>query len=147
VSGELERSDEKMDADQSFHIYYLFFSCLRVHAIKPHATPWGISPATGGKPHGYSISKNILDCSTRPDILYAPQKTLKMPQSLSKVTKKITRKKGRATGLHEKSRDAAKLRKASAREERVHRVNATKARAEEGYGTFDVFPDNFLGTD
>jgi Translation machinery-associated protein 16 len=131
-------------------IIHYFFSCLRVLADK----------ATRDTPHlkeshqpqvrnrtGTPISKNILNCSTQADILYALQRTLNMPQSLAKVTKKITRKKGRATGLHEKSRDAAKLRKASAREERVHRVNATKSRAEEGYGTFEGFPNSFPGPD
>lgn len=53
-----------------------------------------------------------------------------MPSKLNKVHKQITKKKGsKINSLHENSRDALRLRKASARDDRVARVNAVKQRA------------------
>lgn len=51
----------------------------------------------------------------------------KMPSKLSKVTKRVTKKKGsRINALHENSRDAQRLRRAGARDERVANMKSTK---------------------
>ncbi len=52
-----------------------------------------------------------------------------MAHNLSKVQKKITKKKGRATSLHENSRDAQKLRRASARSDRLGKLSAARSKA------------------
>ncbi|EME78023.1 uncharacterized protein MYCFIDRAFT_63859 [Pseudocercospora fijiensis CIRAD86] len=50
-----------------------------------------------------------------------------MPSKLSKVQKHVTKKKGaKIHALHENSRDAIRLRRAAARDERVSNTNATK---------------------
>lgn len=50
-----------------------------------------------------------------------------MPSKLAKVQKHVTKKKGaKATSLHENSRDAQRLRKAGARDDRVARLNAVR---------------------
>ena len=54
-----------------------------------------------------------------------------MPLSLSKVTKKVNKKKGRISALHENSRDAQYLRRAVAREDKLARVSALKAKGNE----------------
>ncbi|EME40152.1 hypothetical protein DOTSEDRAFT_137967 [Dothistroma septosporum NZE10] len=52
-----------------------------------------------------------------------------MPSKLSKVTKRVTKKKGsKINALHENSRDARRLRRAGARDERVANMKATKQR-------------------
>ncbi|EAU38327.1 predicted protein [Aspergillus terreus NIH2624] len=47
-----------------------------------------------------------------------------MPKSLQKVHKHIAKKRGAVEALHENSRDAKRLRKANARDDRVARVAA-----------------------
>lgn len=55
------------------------------------------------------------------------QKIHKMPSKLSKVTKRVTKKKGtKINALHENSRDAQRLRRAGARDERVANMKSTK---------------------
>ncbi|KAK4612090.1 Translation machinery-associated protein 16 [Fulvia fulva] len=50
-----------------------------------------------------------------------------MPSKLSKVTKRVTKKKGtKINALHENSRDAQRLRRAGARDERVANMKSTK---------------------
>lgn len=50
-----------------------------------------------------------------------------MPSKLSKVQKQVTKKKGsKINSLHENSRDALRLRKASVRDERVSKLSALK---------------------
>ncbi|KAK5173117.1 translation machinery-associated protein 16 [Saxophila tyrrhenica] len=50
-----------------------------------------------------------------------------MPSKLAKVHKQITKKKGdKIKSLHENSRDARRLRRAGARDDRVARVNAVR---------------------
>lgn len=50
-----------------------------------------------------------------------------MPSTLSKVRKHVAKKKGdKIKSLHENSRDAARLRRASARDDRVARINTVK---------------------
>lgn len=52
-----------------------------------------------------------------------------MPSKLAKVQKRVTKKKGnKITSLHENSRDAKRLRRAGARDDRVARLSATKER-------------------
>lgn len=53
-----------------------------------------------------------------------------MPSKLNKVQKHVHKKKGaKINALHENSRDAQRLRKAGARDERVARVTATRQQA------------------
>ncbi|KAG8529295.1 uncharacterized protein KY384_005930 [Bacidia gigantensis] len=51
-----------------------------------------------------------------------------MPKSLAKVQSKVIKKKGRNAALHEKSRDSQKLRRASARVEKLERTAAARAK-------------------
>ena len=56
--------------------------------------------------------------------------TTKMPSKLAKVQKHVAKKKGsKITSLHENSRDAKRLRRAGARDDRVARLSATKERS------------------
>lgn len=52
-----------------------------------------------------------------------------MPKSLAKVQKRVARKKGNSHSLHENSRDAQKLRRAGARSEKLERLAAVRAKA------------------
>ena len=52
-----------------------------------------------------------------------------MAKSLAKVQKKISKKKRKITSLHENSRDSQKLRRAGARSEKLERVSAARAKA------------------
>ncbi|KAL2045649.1 hypothetical protein N7G274_002077 [Stereocaulon virgatum] len=52
-----------------------------------------------------------------------------MPKSLAKVQKKLSKKKGKISSLHENSRDAQKLRRAGARGEKLERLAAARAKA------------------
>lgn len=58
-----------------------------------------------------------------------------MPKTFQKVTKHIAKKRGAVEALHEFSRDARRLRRANAREDRVARVSANMSRARQTYGT------------
>ncbi|KAL8713870.1 MAG: hypothetical protein Q9220_002015 [cf. Caloplaca sp. 1 TL-2023] len=61
-----------------------------------------------------------------------------MPKQLDKVYKKIAKKKGRLNSLHENSRDAKRLRRASGRAEKLERVAAERANA------YQPFRNDFL---
>ena len=52
-----------------------------------------------------------------------------MPKSLAKVQKKISKKKGNITSLHENSRDSQRLRRAGARSDKLNRVATARAKA------------------
>ncbi|PYH98255.1 translation machinery-associated protein [Aspergillus ellipticus CBS 707.79] len=56
-----------------------------------------------------------------------------MPKTLSKVHKHIAKKRGAVEALHEFSRDARRLRKANARDDRVARVSANMSRGRQTY--------------
>ncbi|KAJ5306169.1 hypothetical protein PENANT_c024G09414 [Penicillium antarcticum] len=56
-----------------------------------------------------------------------------MPVALSKVHKQISKKRGVVNALHENSRDAHRLRKAGARDDRLSRHGATVMRARQPY--------------
>ena len=67
-----------------------------------------------------------------------------MARSLSKVQKKISKKRGgKPTALHENSRDAQRLRRAGAREDKVTRLMDTAMKANQIYGK-DVQKKFFL---
>jgi translation machinery-associated protein 16 len=51
-----------------------------------------------------------------------------MPQALSKVRKRVGKKKGDSTSLHENSRDAKNIRRASARDDKVTKLAVARAR-------------------
>lgn len=58
-----------------------------------------------------------------------------MARALSKVQKKISKKRGgKPTALHENSRDAQRLRRAGAREEKLARIMDAAARSNQIYG-------------
>ncbi|MCJ1376062.1 hypothetical protein MMC20_007300 [Loxospora ochrophaea] len=52
-----------------------------------------------------------------------------MPKSFAKVQKKVFKKKGNAPSLHENSRDSQKLRRASAREDKLMKLSASRAKS------------------
>ncbi|KAI4290085.1 MAG: hypothetical protein L6R35_000656 [Caloplaca aegaea] len=52
-----------------------------------------------------------------------------MPKNLAKVQKKIAKKKGNVSSLHENSRDAKRLRRAGARSEKLEKLAAARGRA------------------
>ncbi|MCJ1429195.1 hypothetical protein MMC29_007108 [Sticta canariensis] len=52
-----------------------------------------------------------------------------MAKSLAKVQKKISKKKRKINSLHENSRDSQKLRRAGARAEKLERMSAARAKA------------------
>ncbi|MCJ1483929.1 hypothetical protein MMC06_004097 [Schaereria dolodes] len=56
-----------------------------------------------------------------------------MPKSLAKVHKKIIKKGGNITSLHENSRDSQRLRRASARDDKLARVSAARAKVNQSY--------------
>ena len=57
-----------------------------------------------------------------------------MPNALSKVQKKVSKKKGGARNLHENSRDAQRLRTAGARLEKLEKLKVAKSKTNEYYG-------------
>lgn len=57
-----------------------------------------------------------------------------MPKTLQKVTKHISKKRGVVEALHENSRDAKRLRRATARDDRVARVHTNLSRGRQTYG-------------
>ena len=57
--------------------------------------------------------------------------TNSMPRSLRKVSKKVTKKKGKVDSLHENSRDAQLLRRAVAREDKLAKISALRAKSNE----------------
>ncbi|KAI9758538.1 MAG: Rad2 nuclease [Chaenotheca gracillima] len=52
-----------------------------------------------------------------------------MPKSLAKVQKKIRKKYGGSNSLHENSRNSQRLRRAGAREDKLARVSASRAKS------------------
>ncbi|KAL9095480.1 MAG: hypothetical protein Q9165_002351 [Trypethelium subeluteriae] len=60
-----------------------------------------------------------------------------MPSSISKVTKQIKKKKpGKLGALHENSRDAKRLRRANARDDKLNRVAAIRAKKTEPFRAY-----------
>ncbi|KAL9103632.1 MAG: hypothetical protein Q9187_008985 [Circinaria calcarea] len=59
-----------------------------------------------------------------------------MPKSLAKVHKKISKKKGSLTSLHENSRDSQRLRRASARDDKLSKVAAARIKANQPHTYF-----------
>lgn len=60
-----------------------------------------------------------------------------MTKNLYKVQKQIKKKRGgQLNALHEDSRDAKRLRRASAREDRLARVATEVSKARQGYCTY-----------
>lgn len=59
-----------------------------------------------------------------------------MTKNLNKITKKLSKKKGKLDSLHEKSRDAVRLRRAGGREEKLARAAATTMKGRQIYGEF-----------
>lgn len=72
----------------------------------------------------------------------------KMAKSLAKVQKKVAKKKGNSNSLHENSRDAQKLRRAGARSEKLDRLAAARAKANQPHCQ-EAFSDEYgvRGTD
>ena len=56
-----------------------------------------------------------------------------MPKSLAKVQKKLSKKKGKLNSLHENSRDAQKLRRASGREDKLAREATARGKQNQYY--------------
>ncbi|KAI9745960.1 MAG: hypothetical protein M1818_000641 [Claussenomyces sp. TS43310] len=54
-----------------------------------------------------------------------------MPKGLEKTRKKITKKKGNITALHENSRDSQRLRRAAMRDDKLQRVGAARRKVDQ----------------
>ena len=61
-----------------------------------------------------------------------------MAKSLAKVQKKISKKNKSTRSLHENSRDAQRLRRAGARSEKLERLAAARAKANQPLSTPNV---------
>ena len=59
-----------------------------------------------------------------------------MAKSLSKVQKKISKKGVNITSLHENSRNSQRLRRASARDDKLARVSAARAKVNQVHRKF-----------
>jgi translation machinery-associated protein 16 len=57
-----------------------------------------------------------------------------MTKNFYKVQKQISKKRGKLDALHENSRDSKKLRRASAREDKLARLAAATSKARQSYG-------------
>ena len=57
-----------------------------------------------------------------------------MPKNLTKIHKKLSKKRGKLDSLHEYSRDAQRLRRAGGREEKLVRAAATAMKGRQIYG-------------
>lgn len=66
-----------------------------------------------------------------------------MPKTLQKVHKHISKKRGVVEALHENSRDAKRLRRANARDDRVARVHTNLSRGRQSYGKLCSFYARF----
>lgn len=69
-----------------------------------------------------------------------------MPRSLAKVQKKLSKKKGKISSLHENSRDAQKLRRAGARGEKLERLAAARAKANQPHSMLQIMGWGGRGT-
>ena len=71
-----------------------------------------------------------------------------MPSKLAKVQKHVAKKKGsKANSLHENSRDAKRIRRADARDDRVARLSATRQRNNKQWlDRMDFFQDHLPDT-
>lgn len=67
----------------------------------------------------------------------------RMPKGLSSVEKKITKKRGKNSCLHENSRDSQRLRRATARADKLGRVASARAKADKVHCTLDAAPHVF----
>ena len=61
-----------------------------------------------------------------------------MTKALAKVHKKVSKKKSSLNSLHEKSRDAKKLRRAGARSEKLDDLKSRRLQANEKYSTVSL---------
>lgn len=59
-----------------------------------------------------------------------------MPKGLEKTRKKISKKKGNITALHENSRDSQRLRRAAMRDEKLQRVGAARKKVDQPHRRF-----------
>ncbi len=69
-----------------------------------------------------------------------------MPKNLAKLQKKISRKTGNITSLNENSRDSQRLRRAGARGEKLEKLAAARAKANQPHSMHgSSFPASFAG--
>ena len=59
-----------------------------------------------------------------------------MPKSLEKTRKKISKKKGNITALHENSRDSQRLRRAEMRDHKLVKVASARRKNDQPLGVF-----------
>lgn len=67
-----------------------------------------------------------------------------MARTFQKVHKHVSKKKGAVEALHENSRDANRIRRAAARDDRVARVNATMSRGRDLYSMTVSLPGIYI---
>ena len=61
-----------------------------------------------------------------------------MPKSLEKTRKRISKKKGDITALHENSRDALRLRRAVMRDDKLVRVASARRKHDQPLGMLSI---------
>ena len=96
----------------------------------------GLSSSIGHRRHVSPVCRNVSHFPEGPELL--GQAT--MPKSLAKVQKRIAKKKGHSNSLHENSRDAQRLRRAGARSEKLDKLAAARAKANQPYCSADPHP-------
>ena len=67
-----------------------------------------------------------------------------MPKSLEKTRKKIAKKKGNITALHENSRDSQRLRRANMRDDKLVRVASARRKNDQPLRTSTFSHDVFV---
>lgn len=67
-----------------------------------------------------------------------------MPKNLAKLQKKISKKKGNITSLNENSRDSQRLRRAGARGEKLEKLAAARAKANQPHSMHGNLPQILL---
>ena len=68
-------------------------------------------------------------------------------KNLSKIQKKLSKKKGKLNALHEESRNAKILRRASAREDRIAKVATSAMIARQSFCTYGHVSGDLLSAD
>lgn len=99
----------------------------------------GCTPTTCGAPKKDPDEKKSLQrhsaTYTGSKELYLLDTSVKMPSTLSKTRKQISKKRnGVVNALHEKSRDSLRLHKAGVRDQRIEKLAAARSRKEQPLG-------------
>ena len=102
------------------------FDILFVHVHKFHAHNYNCAMKVLLVPRFVPRTYKFSSIENRVTSLFAHEMP---PKSLNKVQKHISKKKGRRPVLHERSRDAQKLRQALSRSDKVNKLVSVAAKA------------------